>query len=90
MVSKSFDFELEKAKAEIEKTKAKTVIVQIPTGLRPEATKIYDELKKPEIKLYIWAGSCFGYCDQPNVRNADLLIQFGHNVFKSAEKHTTQ
>ena len=76
-----YEFDIEKAKEEIKKTKAKTVLVQLPDGLKPHATKIVEELKRTGTKVYIWAGSCFGACDIPNAK-VDLLIQFGHSKFK--------
>lgn len=81
--------ELDKAIEEIARTGAKTVLVQVPAGLRPEATGIYDALKLTGARVYIWAGSCFGYCDLPAVRNIDLLVQFGHNLFRAAAKAET-
>lgn len=77
-----YEFELEKAKAAITTAGAKTVVIQLPDGLKPHATKIADLLKTKDTEIYIWAGSCFGACDIPNVK-ADLLIQFGHNKFRS-------
>lgn len=76
-----YEFDIEKAAAEIRKNRAKTVVVQLPDGLKQYATGIAAELKKTGAEVYIWAGSCFGACDAPNVK-ADLLIQFGHNQFK--------
>jgi 2-(3-amino-3-carboxypropyl)histidine synthase len=76
-----YEFDMEKAKAEIKKTKAKTVLIQLPDGLKPNATKIAGELAKTGAKVYLWAGSCFGACDIPHAK-VDLLIQFGHSKFK--------
>lgn len=77
----SYEFEIKKAKDAIDKLQPKTVIVQLPDGLKPYANNIVDELATKDVKIYIWAGSCFGACDIP-LEKADLLIQFGHNEFK--------
>ncbi|MBS3162764.1 diphthamide synthesis protein [Candidatus Woesearchaeota archaeon] len=75
----NFDLELEKAVKEIKKNKAKLVLIQLPDGLKPQATSITDYLeKKTKAKILIWSDSCYGACDIPNIR-VDLIIQFGHN-----------
>ncbi|MEK6864022.1 MAG: diphthamide synthesis protein [Nanoarchaeota archaeon] len=74
-----YDLELERVAKEIRKKNAKTVCIQLPDGLKPKATEIADYLQKnTKAKILIWAGSCFGACDIPNV-DADLLIQWGHS-----------
>ncbi|MFH1065282.1 MAG: diphthamide synthesis protein [Nanoarchaeota archaeon] len=75
-----YDLELENAVKSIKKKKAKTVCIQLPDGLKPRATEIAEYLEKnTKAKVMIWAGSCFGACDIPNVK-ADLLIQWGHSA----------
>lgn len=77
-----YDLELEKAAEEIKKQKAKTVVIQLPDGLKPKAGEIAKELEsKTDAKISIWLGSCYGACDIPKV-NADLLIQWGHSEWK--------
>lgn len=76
----NYDLELEKAIVEIKREKAKKVLIQLPDGLKQEATKIVDEIEKSTTaKCFIWLGSCYGACDIPNVNDFDLLIQFGHS-----------
>ena len=79
-----YDLEIEKVKEKIKESKSKTVLIQLPDGLKPLATDISKELEKTGSKIFIWAGTCFGACDIPKVE-FDLLIQFGHNKFKQAE-----
>ena len=75
----NFNLELDKAIKEIKKTKAKLVLIQLPDGLKPQATIISDLLEsKTKAKILIWSDSCYGACDVPNVK-VDLIIQFGHN-----------
>lgn len=78
-----YDLELDRVIAEIKKQKAKTVCIQLPDGLKPEATTIVDFIEKnTNAQCFIWLGSCFGACDYPNLKNIDLLVQFGHSEFK--------
>lgn len=75
-----YNLELEKAIKEIRKQKAKTVCIQLPDGLKPKAKEIADKIEKEtKAKVIIWLNSCFGSCDVPNLKNIDLLIQWGHN-----------
>ncbi len=80
------DLELEKAVNEIKKTKAKTVCIQLPDGLKPEGKEIQQYLKKhTDARILLWAGSCFGACDIPlevERLGVDLLIQWGHTPFQ--------
>ena len=74
-----YDLELKKAVNEIKKSKAKTVLIQLPDGLKPEGTSIVKFLEKnTNAKIFLWLNSCYGACDIPEVK-VDLLIQFGHN-----------
>lgn len=78
------DLELEKLFSGIAESKAKTVLMQLPDGLKPKAKEIQEAVKKkfPLAKLTFWAGSCYGACDVPNVSGYDLLVQFGHSEWK--------
>ena len=76
----NYDLELNKAVHEINRVKAKTVCLQLPDGLKPKAEQIQKEIKKKtKANVLIWAGSCFGSCDIPNLK-VDLLIQWGHSA----------
>jgi len=76
-----YKLELEKAIEKIKKEKAKSVLIQLPDGLKPKAKEIKEKIEnKTNSKVLIWAGSCFGACDVPNVK-VDLLIQWGHSEF---------
>jgi len=81
--SMEYDLELEKAVEVINSKKAKTVCIQIPDGLKKESTRIADFLReKTDAGIMIWAGSCFGSCDTPELKDVDLLIQWGHSEWK--------
>lgn len=74
-----YELDLQKAEKEIKNTKAKTVCIQLPDGLKNKATEISTYLEKQtKAKILIWLGSCYGACDYPNL-NVDLLIQWGHS-----------
>ena len=77
-----YDLELERVKEEIKKSKAKRVLVQLADGLKPHATEVARELERTGARIYIWAGSCFGACDLPNVKGFDLVVHFGHSAWK--------
>ncbi len=78
-----YDLELERAADEIKKANAKTVVLQLPDGLKSRATEIASYLNKnTSANILIWLNSCYGACDIPlelNSLNIDLLIQFGHS-----------
>ncbi|MCD6575731.1 MAG: diphthamide synthesis protein [Nanoarchaeota archaeon] len=73
-----YDLEIDRVKEIIKQKKPKSVLIQLPDGLKPYATKIADEIGG---EVYIWAGSCFGACDIPKV-DVDMIIQFGHIKFR--------
>lgn len=74
-----YNLELTKAVNTIKKSKAKTVLVQLPDGLKSEGTNIVQFLEKnTKAQIFLWLNSCYGACDIPDVK-VDLLIQFGHN-----------
>ncbi len=74
-----YDLELSKTVKEIKDKKAKTVLIQLPDGLKSRAKEIVDSIhQKTDAKCFIWLGSCYGACDIPKV-DVDLLIQWGHS-----------
>lgn len=78
-----YNLELEKAAKEIKSKKAKTVLIQLPEGLKQKAKEIVDFIhKKTNAKCFVWIGSCYGACDIPRV-DFDLLIQWGHSEWNS-------
>jgi len=81
----SYNLELDKAVAAVKSANAKTVCIQLPDGLKPEAGKISDEItQKTGARVIIWLSTCFGACDVPPVEKlgVDLLIQWGHSEFR--------
>ena len=84
-----YDLEIEKVLEEISKAKAKTVLLQFPDGIKPQAKDVVDAIeeafnkKTQKVRVFTWLGACFGACDLPiQLSNrVDLVIQFGHNRF---------
>ncbi|MEK6969599.1 MAG: diphthamide synthesis protein [Nanoarchaeota archaeon] len=85
-----YKLEVEKAIAKIKKVKAKTVCIQLPEGLKPQANKIVDQIQaETKAKVLIWLGSNYGACDLPlglSRMGVDLLISWGHNPFHKQER----
>jgi 2-(3-amino-3-carboxypropyl)histidine synthase len=84
-LKEQYDIDLNAIEKKIKKSKAKTVVLQFPDGLKPYSLAVKDYLqnKFPKITFTIWLGSCFGACDVPPVEGkADLVIQFGHSAWK--------
>jgi 2-(3-amino-3-carboxypropyl)histidine synthase len=90
---KTFDFEEEKLKREIQKLDAKKVLLQLPEGLKPEATRLAKKLQKLGILPIISADPCYGACDlalhAAESLGADLLIHFGHTKMTRHERIPT-
>lgn len=81
-----YDLELDRVIAEVKKSKAKRVCIQLADGLKPRAKEIQEAIEKStDAEVLIWAGSCFGACDVPlqvERLGVDLLIQFGHSEWR--------
>ena len=74
-----YDLELENVTEEIKKRGAKTVLIQLGDGLKPEGTRIVDVLReKTGAQIFLWLDTCYGVCDVPDAP-VDLVVQFGHN-----------
>ncbi|MBU0929489.1 MAG: diphthamide synthesis protein [Nanoarchaeota archaeon] len=77
-----YDLELERIVREIKKVKAKKVCIQLPDGLKDKAVEIVNFIEKnTNAECLIWLETCYGACDIPQLKNVDLLIQFGHSNF---------
>jgi len=77
------NLELDKAVRKIKEFSPKTILIQLPDGLKPKAEEIKKELERStSAEIYFWLGSCYGACDIPKVEGIDLLIQFGHSEWR--------
>jgi len=78
----SFNFEENRLKQELIKRAPKTVLLQLPEGLKPHApllTKIVEETGALPI---VSADPCYGACDlaisEAKLLGADLIVHYGH------------
>ena len=79
----NYDLELERVIKDIKNKKPKLVCIQLPDGLKKHAKDVQQTIEKnTNAKVLIWFGSCFGACDVPDIKDADLLIQWGHSKWK--------
>jgi 2-(3-amino-3-carboxypropyl)histidine synthase len=80
---KSYDFEEERVKHEILKSKAKRVLLQLPEGLKPEAPRLAKLVEKSGALPIISANPCYGACDlateEAESLGIDLIIHYGHS-----------
>lgn len=77
------DLDLNKAREEIERRKARLVLVQIPEGLKSRTTEIIDKLQGKETEVIVLMDPCYGACDlaitQMRKLKADLVLHLGHS-----------
>ncbi len=78
-----YELELDSVIDKIKKKKAKSVLLQLPEGLKQYALDIVDYLQASlkDVEFRIYSGTCFGACDIPETE-CDLIIQFGHAPWK--------
>ncbi len=78
-----FDFEITRIQTEIRKLDAKRVVLQMPQGLKPEATKIAQAIEAQGAVAIISSDPCYGACDiaaaDAEALGADLVVHFGHS-----------
>ena len=79
---KGFDFEEQRIKQEILKLGAKLVLLQMPQGLKPQATAIAKTVETCGAVAVISSDPCYGACDiavsEAEGLGADLIVHFGH------------
>ena len=88
-----FDFEEQRIKQEIARLGAKRVLLQMPQGLKPEATKIAKTVEACGAVAIISADPCYGACDiavnEAEGLGADLIVHFGHAKMVKQERVPT-
>ncbi len=85
-----YDFEESRIIEEINKRNAKKVLLQLPEGLKKDAFRLVEIIKKnTDSDVVVSGSSCWGGCeiaaDEAKKINADLLIHFGHAPFVKAD-----
>ena len=90
---KSYDFEEERVKQEILKSRAKRVLLQLPEGLKPEAPRLAKVVEKAGALPVISATPCYGACDlatkEAESLGVDLIIHYGHSKLVKHESIPT-
>ena len=84
---------IEKIVKTILQQKYSLIALQLPEGLKHQATSILNYLENNTTATYILlADPCFGACDLPTQKlkplNIDFLIQIGHTPLETTTKHT--
>lgn len=78
-LERDYELELDRVVSEIDRVGAKSVLLQLPDGLKPWCLVLVDYIsEKTEVEVMIWLGDCFGACDLPD-SDCDLVVQFGHS-----------
>jgi len=90
---RQYDLEEERVKREILKLQAKSVLIQIPEGLKPEAPRIAKIVEKLGALPIISADPCYGACDLATADaeslGVDLIIHYGHSKLLKYERVPT-
>src|SRR3972149_11408738 len=90
---KGFDFEEERIKQEITKLNAKRVLLQLPEGLKPEASRLSKIVEKAGALPIISGDPCYGGCDvaasAAEDLDVDLIVHFGHAKLLKHDKVPT-
>lgn len=79
-LEEKYDLELERVVSEVGRVEARSVLLQLPDGLKPWGVVLVDYLSDrcSGVLFCIWLGDCFGACDLPD-SDCDLVVQFGHS-----------
>ncbi len=90
-----YRIDLDNVVESIKKNDYKTVVLQIPEGLKTEVKKIVDYIEqKTDTQILVHGESCFGACDlvdsndYPGV-SIDAVVQIGHTAIPDLEKQKT-
>jgi 2-(3-amino-3-carboxypropyl)histidine synthase len=77
-----FDLEEEKLKQEVKKRHAKSVLIQLPDGLKPEGPRLADIVQRAGAAAIVAADPCYGACDlaadEAQSLGADMIVHLGH------------
>jgi len=78
----SFNLEERRLATKIQEYKAKTVLIQLPEGLKPYAHRIAVAVEDAGARCFILADPCYGACDiafdEARTIAADLIVHYGH------------
>ncbi len=81
----TLNFELDKLISELKKRKPSKVLVQLPEGIKQNATEISDVIEKLGIKVIFSGETSWGGCSialqEAEALGVDLIVHFGHAKF---------
>jgi 2-(3-amino-3-carboxypropyl)histidine synthase len=82
----NYDLEIDRLLDEITRRSAKRVLIQIPDGLKPIASKLSKIIEKEtSADVFVSSSACYGACDiainQARLLGADLIVHYGHTQF---------
>ncbi len=84
-----YNLELPRVISKIKESKAQTVCLQLPEGMKPYAQEIEEKISsETKARVFIWLGSNFGACDVPlglQRMGIGLLVSWGHNRFNKKQ-----
>jgi len=83
MSEELFDLEIGQIQKTIRKHNAQKVLVQLPEGLKPQASKLAEAIEKAGAQAIISGDPCYGACDlmiyEAENLGVDLVIHYGHS-----------
>ena len=83
MSSLTFNLEEKQLRREVQKRKAKLVLIQLPEGLKPHGPMLAAEVESAGALAIVSADPCYGACDLAIVEaerlGADLIVHYGHS-----------
>lgn len=87
----TYELELENIVERLSDLKAKSVLLQLPNGLKPYGVKIAEELqRKVKATVIIHGDPCYGACDvakdEARALGADVIIHFGHTPMLKSKR----
>lgn len=81
----TLNFELDKVKRELKKRKPKKVLVQLPEGVKQNASEIAELIESLGIEVIFSGETCWGGCSvalqEAQALKVDLIVHFGHAKF---------
>jgi 2-(3-amino-3-carboxypropyl)histidine synthase len=88
-----YHLDFTEAIATVKQKEYKTIVLQVPEGLKMQASVFTDLLKeKTQATVIISSDPCFGACDVANYdfynHNIDLIIQVGHTPIPNIERYS--
>jgi 2-(3-amino-3-carboxypropyl)histidine synthase len=84
MKTMSFDLEEKRLKKEVEKLTPKIVLLQLPEGLKAEASHLASIIEETGALPIVSTDPCYGACDlaasEAKILGAGLIVHYGHTL----------